>query len=264
MKKCIYIGLLLLLPVSLGWGQSPPPADTGAAAADTSKTQTGADTAAVSPTPADTGFAPPVPANPSPADTETSPPPEAVPSPAVTKPAEEEEAPAPGKPKRLGLGIVFNDAAPLGARLWFNPKVGLDFAIGLRGRRVLDATDSIQPPSRKVTLLDLSFDLGLPVKALLRDRVNFIVRPGFGLRIRPDFAQAPNNPNIRSIESGFELEFNGTAGFEYFPVEKASFSLSAGFALVAQRPGGQNSAIFRLESLPSGRGVNFAFRYYIL
>lgn len=175
-----------------------------------------------------------------------------------------QEAPPSEKPNRFGLGLVFNDRASIGARVWFSPKVGLDVALGLQGRRVLDITDSVQPPRTHTTLLDLNFDLGIPVNVLQREKVNFIVRPGFGMRTLADFFIDPADTNVRSIETGVELEFNGTAGIEYFPVRRAGFSLMAGFALVAQRPGGNSNTIIRLESLPSARGVNFSFRYYIL
>lgn len=165
---------------------------------------------------------------------------------------------------KLGIGIVFNDEAPLSTRIWFGPKVGMDIGLGIRGRKVDDLTDSIQPPTQRVSLVDLSFDLGIPVKVLQRERVNFLIRPGFGLRTRPDFFTNPKNPTIRSIETGVELEFNGTAGFEYFPAEKASFSLLGGFALVATRTAGNDNTVVSLRSLPLRKGVNFAFRYYIL
>ncbi len=271
MKKCLLIGVFLLLPVALSWGQSPAPADTGAVApqkstpADTAKTGTGADTAAVSPPPADTGAAPPPSTTPAAADTAAAaPPPGSAPTPATAKPVEEEQTPVPGKPKRLGLGIVFNDESPVSARLWFNPTVGLDAGVGLRGRRVLDETDSIQPPTRKVSLVDFNFDLGVPVRVLRRDRVDLIMRPGFAFRARPNFFVSPNNPSVRSIETTIEMELNGTAGFEYYPTERASFSLLLGLAVIAERPGGTGRTITRLESLPSKKGVNFSFRYYVL
>jgi hypothetical protein len=58
------------------------------------------------------------------------------------------------------------------------------------------------------------------------------------------------------------LELNGSVGFEYYPFERASFSLFSGIALIADRPGGSGNTILRLESLPASRGANFTFRYY--
>jgi hypothetical protein len=177
--------------------------------------------------------------------------------------AAQDEAP-PSMPNRLGLGIVFNDESPLSARLWFGPKVGIDVGFGLKARRVDDLTDTISPPSRRVSLVDLNFDLGIPVNVLHREKVNFVLRPGFALHTRPGFFIDERDPRIRSIETTFEFEFNGTAGFEYFPIERASFSLLAGFAFVASRPAGTGNTFIRFESLPSERGVNFSFRYYVL
>ncbi len=178
--------------------------------------------------------------------------------------AAQEETTAPVRSERFGLGVIFNDQAPLGARIWFGPKVGMDIAIGLKARRVDDLTDSIQPPTRRVALVDLDFDMGIPVKILKYERVNFLLRPGFALRTRPDFVTDKSDPSIRSIETGVELEFNGSAGFEYHPVKKASFSLMLGFAVVAERPSGSDNSILRFQTFPSRKGANFAFRYYIL
>jgi hypothetical protein len=218
----------------------------------------------VAPSPADTGTASFPPAEPAADTAAAAPPPESAPTPAAARPAAEEETSAPGKPKRLGLGIVFNDESPISARLWFNPTVGMDFGVGLRGRRVLDLTDSIQPPSKKTTLLDLNFDLGIPVRAVHRDRLDLILRPGFAFRAIPSFFIDPLTPQIRSIETTIELEFNGSAGVEYFPAERASFSFLVGLAILVERPGGSGRTITRLESLPSNKGVNFSFRYYVL
>ena len=176
----------------------------------------------------------------------------------------QEEAAAPIRTERFGLGIIFNDQAPIGARIWFGPKVGMDIALGLRGRRVDDLTDSIQPPTRRVALVDLDFDLGIPVRILQYEKVNFLMRPGFALRTRPDFVIDKTSPSIRSIETGVDVEFNGSAGFEYYPVRKVSFSLMLGFALVAERPSGSDNSILSFQTFPSHKGANFAFRYYIL
>jgi hypothetical protein len=171
------------------------------------------------------------------------------------------------KPNRVGFGIVFNDDAPFSIRAWFNPTVGLDAGVGLRGRRVEDSStisDSTPTPTKRVSLLDLNFDLGIPIRVFRRERVDFIIRPGFGFRARPSFEVDPEDPTVRSIETTIELEVNGSIGVEYYPINKASFSLSAGLALVAERTGGKiSNSIFRLETLPSEKGVNFAFRYYL-
>ncbi|MGH8003166.1 MAG: hypothetical protein ACRECJ_00360, partial [Limisphaerales bacterium] len=110
--------------------------------------------------------------------------------------------------------------------------------------------------------LELSFDLGLPVRVLRRDKVDFIVRPGFGFRTRPGFFADINQPDVRSVETSLELEVNGSVGFEYYPFEKVSFGLFTGIALVQNRPGGVGSTSLRVESLPK-EAVNFTFRYYI-
>jgi len=40
--------------------------------------------------------------------------------------------------------------------------------------------------------------------------------------------------------------------------------LQAGLALVTERTGGEiSNTIIRFQSLPSKKGVNFAFRYYV-
>lgn len=222
----------------------PAPADTGAAAAPPQKTA-----------PADTGKAVTPPA-------EKVPP---TPVPAVTPGAEEgAEAPKPKERNRVGFGIVFNDEAPLAIRAWLNPKVGLDLGIGLRLRTVENLTATIPSPDSTTTFLDLNFDLGLPVRAIRHDKVDFILRPGFGFRTRPEFEIDPKDPTVRSKETTIELEVNGTFGFEYYPFPRASFSLQAGMALITERAGGEIATTnIRVQSIPSEKGVNLAFRYYL-
>ncbi len=255
--------------------QESPPADTGAvvvppverapsttpdtaAAGSPSDTNRTADTTAIPPASL------PPPRESAPADTATvvTPPPESAP---VIAPLEEEEEAASGEPKqpnRFAFGLVFNDEAPLAMRAWFNPRVGLDVGFGVRTRQEVDQTLLVQHPESTTTLLDLSFDLGLPVRALHKEKVDFIIRPGFGFRTRPGFFVDPTDPTVRSVETSLELEINGTAGFEYYPFEKASFGLFTGIALVQTRPGGSGSTSLRVESLPK-KAVNFTFRYYL-
>jgi len=262
---------------------TPPPesipADTGAVVFPPLESTPATDTAAAAPseekkTPADTAAIPPAtvpqPRESAPADTGTvvTPPQESAPveSPAVAPEQEEAASQEPKQPNRVGLGIVFNDEAPLSIRAWFNPNVGLDAGIGLRGRRVDDSTtitDSTPTPTQRVSLVYLSFDLGLPIRVVRKEKVDFIIRPGFGVRTRPAFEVDPTDPSVRSIEIAIELEMNGSVGFEYYPYEKVSFSLQAGLAFILQRTGGDiSNSILRLQSLPSQKGVNFAFRYY--
>lgn len=230
-----------------------PPTDTGGAA-------TPRDTAAAPPTPADTGAAVPPPTIPSVDTALTAPAPATPPIQTLTPQAEEGgEPPASKPPKRVGLGIVFNDEAPLSLRAWFNPKVGVDVGLGLAVRTVEDLRAAVPSPESTTTFLDLSFDLGIPVRALRHEKLDFILRPGFGFRTRPVFDQTAGEI---SVETGLELELNGSAGFEYYPFENASFGLFTGIALIADRPGGSGNTILRLESLPSKKGVNFTFRYY--
>ena len=242
-------------PLDTGTIVPPPqesvPTDTGAAAFPPADTGTAA--GQQKETPADTGSA-------------ATPIQETVPRDTAAAFGVEEEATSkPTKPNRLGMGIAFNDEAPLSIRAWFNPKVGLDAGLGLRARRADDTTtitDSTPTPSERVTMLDLSFDLGIPIRILRKNKVDFILRPGFGFRTRPSFNE--ETPGVRSIETAVELEVNGSVGIEYYPFEKVGFSLQAGLALVTERTGGEiSNTIIRFQSLPSKKGVNFAFRYYV-
>lgn len=234
--------------------QESIPADTGDVAAP-------ADTATV-PQPADTGATPVW--EPAPADTVAVPSPGPESSPAdssVVAPEVEGGIPPEVKqPLRFAVGLVFNDEAPLSIRNWFNPKVGLDFGVGLAVRTVEDQRAVVPSPESTTTFFDLSFDLGLPLRAFRHNKVDFILRPGFGFRTRPAF---DTTAGVISVATGLELELNGSAGLEYYPIENASFGLFAGFALIADRPGASGNTILRLESRPSKKGVNFAFRYYL-
>lgn len=268
-------------PGDTGSVTAPPqeaiPADTGGAVAPPQQ-NIPADSAAAAPPPADSGAVPPQPADTgralpqekiSPVDTTAAPPlPEKAPTDtAVILSPEEEEAPKERTANRVAFGIVFNDEAPVSMRAWFNPKVGLDIGLGLRGRRVDDSStisDSTPTPQTRVMLLDLSFDLGIPIRAIRKEKVDFVFRPGFGVRTRPNFEVSPTDTTVRSIETTIELEMNGSVGFEYYPFEKAGFSLHAGLALILVRTGGDiSNSILQLQSLPSKKGVNFAFRYYV-
>lgn len=256
---------------------APPPAETGAGIPQ--PTAPPADTGAV-PMPADTGNVIPeaIPADtissamPSekttPADTTAIPAPQPVAPVQPEAEASPEEGEAKEKPvKKVAFGIVFNDEAPLSVRAWFNPKIGLDIGLGLRGRRVDDSStisDSTPVPQTRVTLLDLSFDLGIPIRAIRKEKVDFILRPGFGVRARPNFEVSPVDPTIRSIETTIELEMNGSVGFEYYPFERVGFSLQTGMALILTRTGGDiSNSVLHVQSFPAKKGVNFGFRYYL-
>ena len=211
--------------------------------------------------PADTTVIPPAPP-PQPREAEplpSTPQPEAAPAEA---PGEEEVVGTPKPSNRFALGLVFNDETPVAMRAWFNPKVGLDVGLGINLRQVQDQTLLVPNPESTTTFLDLSFDLGLPVRVLRHERVDLIVRPGFAFRTRPEFTFSIEDPTVRAVETTLELEMNGSIGFEYYPFEKASFGLFAGIALVQTRPGGVGSTSIRIESLPK-KAANFAFRYYL-
>ena len=240
--------------------QPKPPADTETVILQPPSAPT--DTNAAPVQPADTGRAAPqekiVPTEPGPAS-----PSQSLPEKTATN-KEEGEAPKEKPANRFGMGIVFNDEAPLAIRAWFNPKVGVDVGVGLRARRVDDLTDTIQPPQHRTTLLDLSFDLGIPIRAIRKEKVDFILRPGFALRTRPGFVIEVSDTAVRSIETAIDLEVNGSVGFEYYPIEKASFSLQAGVAVVVERTGGDiSNNILHVQSFPSEKGINFSFRYYL-
>ena len=256
--------------------QETVPADTGGRVAPPQQ-NIPADSAAAAPPPADTGAATLQPADTATAlpqekapaiDTTAFPPPQEKVQTETKAALSPEEAPKEKPANRLAFGIVFNDEAPISMRTWFNPKVGLDIGVGLRGRRVDDSStisDSTPVPQTRAMLLDLSFDLGIPVRAMRREKVDLVLRPGFGVRTRPGFEVSPTDPTVRSIETTIELEMNGSVGFEYYPYEKVGFSLQAGLALILVRTGGDiSNSILRLQTLPSKKGVNFAFRYYLL
>ncbi|MCI0596600.1 MAG: hypothetical protein L0Z48_08680 [candidate division Zixibacteria bacterium] len=301
MKRFILACVILLAPAVTALGQETAPADTGAVqipgqpgvATDTGTTsippQEQAPTDTGAPAPADTTPAvvppiqetvPPIDTAAVPSDTTTKladttaippspapPPREAEPVPVIPQPEstleeEGEEAGAPKPPNRLALGLVFNDDAPVAMRAWFNPKVGLDVGLGINLRQVQDQRITPQNPESTTAFLDLSFDLGLPVRVLRHDRVDLIVRPGFGFRTRPGFEFSIEDPSVRSVETSLELEISGTIGFEYYPFPKASFGLFTGVALIQNRPGGAGSTTLRVESLPK-KAVNVAFRYYV-
>jgi len=235
-------GTVVVPPVTPDRGTVTAPSDTSRSA----------DTTAIPPAP------PPQPREAEPVP--STPQPEATPA---ETPGEGEEVVGTPKPSnRFALGLVFNDEAPVAMRAWFNPKVGLDVGLGINLRQVVDERIIPQDPESTTNFLDLSFDLGLPVRVMRHERVDLIVRPGFAFRTRPEFTFSIEDPTVRAVETTLELEMNGSIGFEYYPFEKASFGLFAGIALVQTRPGGVGSTSIRVESLPK-KAANFAFRYYL-
>jgi hypothetical protein len=252
------------VPTDTGTGAPPAdaPADTAmpVVVPPVSDSIPSADTTTAPPVeaaPQDTTSIPPAPAPP-PREAEPAP---VTPQPESAAAEEEETAAEPKQPNRVGLGLVFNDEAPMALRAWFNPKVGLDVGLGINLRQVVDERILPQHPESTTTFLNLSFDLGLPVRVMRHDKVDLIVRPGFGFRTRPEFTFSIEDPNVRAVETTLELEINGSIGFEYYPFEKASFGLFTGLALIQTRPGGVGSTSMRVESLPK-KATNFAFRYY--
>jgi hypothetical protein len=140
---------------------------------------------------------------------------------------------ADGKMGGLGFRSLNPSSSPtIGVRQWVSERIGLDGAIGFFTQRVgSGGTDTTANG-----LLDgsgFSFDLGVPISAKKWDRVNVIVRPGFGYgTATANDKTFPTPPNKYTFT---EMSFRAELEVEWMVVDRLSISASHGIAYQSTR-----------------------------
>lgn len=202
---------------------------------------------------------------------------------------------------KIGLGF-FNDDAPIGARYWINNRFGVDLGFGINMRSVVDSTKDTNliplismEPSKK-TLTEFTVDAGLPINLVRREKVNFMVRPGFSFHRRPYFNPTFHDSfQIRQVvgdtvtippdtiptviidtikipfgsvrdtiteERSQSIDINLNLGIEYFPVENFSVSFFQGVGLTSEKKTKNGNSFWTITHRPFVKGVNLGFHYY--
>lgn len=129
-----------------------------------------------------------------------------------------------------GLGFRSSGAGPgnlptsstIGIRQWFSNQFGVDAAVGF-------STVSVEFNGTKTDEgTGVSFDLGLPISLKSWDKVNFILRPGFGYQSATiEDKTSPLPPNELKINSWV---VSGEFEVEWMLADKVSISAAHGIA----------------------------------
>jgi hypothetical protein len=119
------------------------------------------------------------------------------------------------------------DASPtIGIRHWISDRVAFDGAVGFSTIKA-----EAGPPTADIAEgLGFTFDLGVPISARTWDKVNVIVRPGFGYAMASlkdrTTATPPNEDTATLMRYSAEIEV------EWMLAERLSISASHGIAYV--------------------------------
>ncbi len=144
-------------------------------------------------------------------------------------------------------GLGFNNySAPIGARFWVTPKVGLDVGIGFEMDDV-DVYDDEAEEWTTESATDFYFEVGVPFVMVPTERVNFYLRPGIQVALYDSL-------NNEYVKNSIAITF--APGVEYFLTEDLSIEASHGIAYrmdsARREDADSRSAIFTF-------GENFAF-----
>ncbi len=122
---------------------------------------------------------------------------------------------------KYGLGY-FNTDAPVGARFWVAPKVGIDVGVGFK---MEDVYVGAQP--EKQTASSFWIEAGVPFVIFPSERANFFVRPGVVLGLLDDRSYGTGNLDSKWTLLSFSL----TPGAEIFFGDHFSLEAGHGIAL---------------------------------
>ena len=112
-----------------------------------------------------------------------------------------------------GLGF-YSYSAPVGARVWIAPNIGLDAGIGL------DIYD-IAGEDGQESATDFYFEVGVPFVLVPTERVNFYLRPG----VQVALLDSLGNPFVKN-----RIAIMLAPGVEYFLTDQLSIEASHGLA----------------------------------
>lgn len=154
---------------------------------------------------------------------------------------------------KWGVGYQ-REEAPVGARFWLSPKVGVDLGIGFQ-----NLNKDLSNTEQKGT--SFAFDLGMPYVIASSGKANFWIRPGITYASTPlDYLDGNNN---RVDNSATSFWVSGDLGVEYFATDNFSFQVAHGVVYKSydpgDLPGGETITTFGSEAF----GVSsIGFHYY--
>jgi opacity protein-like surface antigen len=149
--------------------------------------------------------------------------------------------PAKGK---WGLGY-FSEKAPVGARYWLSPKLGLDLGVGFT-----------QNEDEGETVNGYAFDIGLPIVLGNYENAFFFVRPGFLYSSDEDAITGTPVTVATNTQYAIGADF----GVEWFINDRFSLQVAHGIGYVNNDPenGDSSSSI-----ATRGLGIsNVGFHFY--
>jgi len=154
---------------------------------------------------------------------------------------------------KWGLGYQ-RELAPVGARFWLSPKVGLDLGVGFQS-----VSDDNSVVGEKGT--SFAFDIGMPYVLASSGNTNFWIRPGV------TFASVPNDyldgVGNRVDNSASIFWVSGDLGVEHFFSDNFSLQAAHGVVFKDYDPGsdqaGTKYSTFETEAF----GISsIGFHYY--
>jgi len=157
---------------------------------------------------------------------------------------------------KYGLGYFHNDA-PVGARFWLSPVLGVDLGLGFESQNVYVGTE-------KETATSFWVEAGFPYVIVPSERANFFVRPGVTFAQLDDRAYGLGD-NLD--EKWTKVTFTLTPGAEVFFGDHFSLTAGHGIAIdmvsvpddVSGPRGGESETTIRTFD---GSVTYFGFHFY--
>lgn len=141
---------------------------------------------------------------------------------------------------KFGLGW-YSMSAPVGGRLWFNDKVGIDLGLGFANDKLVGGDDS-----------RFHINAGVVFNAIKAGEVNFFIRPG---------VEYQTNAITVDGELSGKLIVTADLGAEWFVTDQ--FSLSVGHGLqFEQLSSPEDSAEWGISALRALSFSNVGFHFY--
>jgi hypothetical protein len=128
---------------------------------------------------------------------------------------------------KYGLGY-FKSEAPVGARFWVSPQLGIDVGVGFESKSVyLPTYGATDTTYNKETGMSFYAEVGFPYVIFDTERANFFIRPGFMLGMLDD--RIADGGTGMLDEKWTLMSFSLAPGAEIFFGD--NFSLEAGHGI---------------------------------
>lgn len=141
----------------------------------------------------------------------------------------------------VGMGW-YSASAPIGARIWISPRIGVDLGVGFADKTSLGTSEG-----------RLHFNFGVPIDIVQTERVNFFFRPGVEIQTNSRQVGTPAGPESKS-STFVTLDF----GAEWYVTDQ--FSLSVGHGLSIEQSGSTDD--WGVTALRALSFENVGFHFY--